>query len=209
MKVLSLFSFRSRLFLGLVLLLLWGTGCVLNPRAISPTIEDLSLPDYEDLVPDGATTIADLLRPDRDPLTGNIVSSAFISTLARYNISLSEGEIQELQRRVSLAPNGNWARNRNASSQETLESNFERFGSAFDPPPVDANEYKERALAFADKLRVPYYLDLQYYSESKQLLVVKWDRNTREFIIVEADGSLVNYLISSVVTLPRYVQIDL
>lgn len=190
-------------------LLLWLTGCVLNPRAISPTMEDLSLPDYEDLVPDGATTIADLLRPDRDPLTGNIVSSAFVSTLARYNIALSEGEIQELQRRVSLAPSGNWARNRNATEEETLESNFQRFAAAFDPPPVDAREYKERALAFADKLRVPYYLDLQYYSESKQLLVIKWDRNTREFIIVEADGSLVNYLISSAVTAPRYVRIDL
>lgn len=184
----------------ILLLLVCTQACVVNPIANQPDPQALSLPDFEELLPDSNPFEFSPTQP---------ASGSFISTLNSYGIRLSNAELNSLKRLLNLQPTGQWARTRTQTAEQVLNANFRRFGSLFQPPPADAEEYRQRALAFAQKKNIPYFLDLQYYLDTRQLLVVRWDEKTGEFITLQPDGSLINYLISMAVKSNRYLRIEL
>lgn len=178
------------------------TACIKLPPAPPPDQSTIDIPDYEKLVPGNSPTVG--LSPatlEQKP------GSSFQQELAQQGIKLSATELQLLQQLARVRPNGSWAASQTRSEDENLKFNFQRFGSLLQPPPVTAEYYKQRAIDFAKLPGVPLYLDVQYYQQKTQLLVVKWDSQTWEFVILRPDGTLVNYLTSRTVGPPRYLQI--
>lgn len=183
-----------------IVLVVLGLACTRSPVAPRPTASDLDVPDFDEIVP------KDGLVSDSSPvyIPG---SGSFLDLLARQGIQLNSIEIESLRKVMALKPSGKWAVSRNRTEEETLENNFQRFGKMLKSPPANAAAYKKLAIAFASKSNVPYYLDLQYYADTRTLLAVKWDSKTGEFVIIRSDGSLINYLISLGVQAPRYLKI--
>lgn len=178
-------------------------ACTRSPVAPRPTADDLSVPDFEDLIPKEGGLVNET-SPVYIPGSGS-----FLDLLARQGINLTATDIDALKKVMTLKPSGKWGVSRNSTEVKTLENNFLRFGQMFKSPPADAEAYKKLAMAFANKKNVAYYLDLQYYTETRTLLAVKWDSKTGEFIIIRSDGSLINYLVSLGVQAPRYLKIVL
>ena len=186
--------------------LLLLSACVVNPTATRPDAASLKLPDFEDLVPDTDSSLNPGLSPETPavPKTGT-----FMATLSGYGIRLSSLELSALKKLITVKPTGKWSRTRTQSAEQSLNANYKRFASLFEPVPADAAAYQKQAVAFAEKLTVPYYLDLQYYLDSGQFLVIRWSEKSGEFIGVQPDGTVINYLISTAVKPPRYLKIDL
>lgn len=189
---------------GVILL----ASCAKNPAP--PQASDINIPDYEELVPGGLTNFDGQDPTDTNPVqTLPPQQSVFIQTMNQLGVRLSDAEIQQIQTLTKVNPTGEWAPSRDKTADENLEANFLRFGNLFLPPPNDANEYKDKAKTFAEKLNVPYYMDVKYYLDTQEFLLVKWDENSKEFVVVRPDGSLVNYLLSSAITPPRYLKVDI
>lgn len=200
----------ARLFL--LLLLGFVGGCTKNPEAPAVTSPS-ALPDFEDIAPDGSTTLNNLPGSPASGLPSNplapISTGNFVATLTSFGVRMSNQELLALKKRVAITPNGKWSRTVSQNADQTLQANFKRFGALFNPPIEDAETYKEKALAFARRTDVPHFLDVQFYLDKNQFLVNKWDKNTQEFISIQPDGTVINYLLSSAIKSPRYVEIDL
>lgn len=203
------FSLLLPLLLGGLVLPL---GCTKNPQApvvVSPS----ALPDFEDIAPDGSTGLSNLPGGQTNPLPNTpqapISNGNFVATLTSFGVRMTNPELQTLQKRLAVKPNGKWSRTVSQNADQTLQANFKRFGALFNPPIEDAEAYKAQALAFAERTDVPYFLDVQFYLDKNQFLVNKWDKKTQEFISIQPDGTVINYLISSAIKSPRYVEIDL
>lgn len=181
------------------------SACVLNPVADRPDQDVLLLPSFGDLLPDGGTPgVPAGTEPSAIP---NSVSLRL--NLERLNVNLSAQEWEQLSMITQTAPTGRWSKSIDKSPEQNLIANFQRFSPLFSPPISSAEAYRAQAVAFAEKATVPYYLDLKYYLENKRLLVVKWDANSGEFLVVQSDGTLVNYLITQAVSPPRYLEVVL
>lgn len=201
-------NLQSPLKVLCVVFLLLPTACVVNPTAARPDSSSLKLPDFEDLLPDAGDSGG--LKPDTALNTPTLPKTGtFMATLNSYGIRLSSLELNALKKLITVKPTGKWSRTRTQSAEQSLNSNYKRFASLFEPVPADADEYQKRAITFAEKLTVPYYLDLQYYLDSGQFLVIRWSEKTGEFIGIQPDGAVINYLISTAVKPPRYLKIDL
>jgi hypothetical protein len=186
-------------------------ACTKNPTA--PVTVASALPDFEDILPDGSNTLnpppgTTLPVIPNNPL-GPISNGAFVATLTSFGIRMDNQELIRLKNLITVQPNGQWSRTRTQTAAQALQANFTRFGALFNPPLEDAEAYKTQAIAFAQKSGVPYFLDVQYYLDKNQFLVSKWDKTTEEFISIQPDGTVINYLTSSAIKSPRYVEIDL
>lgn len=194
-------SMRYALFVsGLSLM-----ACSLIPAAPKPLPDQLLLPRYEDLLPDGAAApglpaspeaSAD---PNAEPRLRNV--------LEQLNVPFSEQNWLTLRRLVDTQPSGRWSRSQDFSEAENLQANFQRFGPLFNPPINSAENYRVRAVSFAEKASVPHYLDLDYFLTHQRILVAKWDTASGEFVVKQSDGSLVNYLLTQAVAPPRYLKV--
>jgi hypothetical protein len=196
----------------LLLALTLSSGCTKNPEA--PVVTSPSaLPDFEDIAPDGSTTLSNLPGGQNNVIPNNplipISNGNFVATLTSFGVRMTNQELQSLKKRVAVKPNGKWSRTVSQNADQALQANFKRFGALFNPPIEDAEAYKTQALAFAERTDVPFYLDVQFYLDKNQFLVNKWDKDTQEFISIQPDGTVINYLISSAIKSPRYVEIDL
>lgn len=190
------------------LLIIGGLSCAKSPRALTPSASDLLLPSYEDLLPDGRPSVG----PSIGPGLGNGSSpsdTGMTATLATLGIRLTSEQQTQLRTLTEVQPNGRWSRSQNQTAEQNLLANYRRFNPLFTPAFESAEEYRIRALSFAEKSTVPHYLDLQYYLDNNRLLVVKWDETSGEFVVIQADGTLVNYLITRVIQPPRYLKVDL
>lgn len=198
---------RHPLKSGIVLSVLLTAACVKSPQAPKVQASDLKLPSFEDLLPDGLSQAG--TRPSPVPSASAPSSQGLLASLNQLNIRLSTQEITQLRNLTQVQPNGRWARSQNDTAEQNLVKNFLRFGPLFTPSLDTAEEYRLKAVTFAEKASVSYYLDLQYYLDSKGLLVVKWSEETGEFVMIQPDGTLANYLISHAIQPPRYLKIDL
>lgn len=188
----------------LILSLFFSSSCALNPIAQRPNANELVLPSFEELLPDGPSNTDQL--PHVDP---NANSGSLLTTLSTLGIHLSNEEVSQLRKLTEIQPNGRWSRSQTQTPEQNLLANFRRFGPLFTPPLESAEEYRVQAISFAEKASVPYYLDLQYYLDAKRLLVIKWDETSGQFVVVQSDGSLVNYLITHAIQSPRYLKVEL
>lgn len=186
-------------------------ACVTNPTPPQPSASDLVLPGFDDLVPDstGVTTPAvPGIEPSAPPI--NPQEPLLRSQLASLGVELTNQEWAQLRSLIAVKPNGFWSQSVSRTAEQNLISNYERFGSLFNDPPLDdAETYRAQALAFAEREDVPFYLDFRYYVSNQRLLVVKWDQDSGEFVVLQMDGSLVNYLITRDIVAPRYLKVVL
>ena len=187
------------------------SACITNPTAPTPSQSDLVLPGFDDLVPD-ATGNGTPAIPGVEPSTSPDMPTdpSLRTQLGSLGVEFSNQEWAQLRALVAVKPNGFWSRSVNSSPEQNLLSNFQRFGSLFnDPPLLDAENYRERAVEFAERDDVPFYLDFRYYVANQRLLLVKWDQDSGEFVVLQLDGSLVNYLITRDIVAPRYLKVVL
>lgn len=180
-----------------------AAGCAKSPTPRQPTAAELLLPSYEDLLPGGPSNVDQSIpMPSAEPGT------SLSENLARYGVRLSADELERIDTLTKVQPSGKWSRSQSQSPEQNLLANFNRFNILFAPPFDTAEEYRVRAISFAEKTTVPYYLDLAYYNDTKRLLVVKWDETSGEFVVIQSDGSLVNYLTTRAIRPPRYLKIE-
>ncbi len=204
---------RQLIIFGLCLLTL--SACITNPTPARPSASDLVLPGFDELVPDSTGGNSPILpgadprsTPSTDPT--NPADPLLRVQLASLGVELTNQEWAQLRALIAVEPNGFWSRSVSRSPEQNLLSNFQRFGSLFNDPPLDdAEHYRERAVAFAKRDDVPFYLDFRYYVANQRLLVVKWDEDSGEFVVLQLDGSLVNYLITRDIVAPRYLKVVL
>ena len=190
---------------ALIVLSLSLSACSLIPAAEQPLPDQLLLPRYEDLLPDGAAAPGLPANPDAsaDPTA----EPRLRNVLEQMNVPFSEQNWLTLRRLVDTQPSGLWSRSQDFSAAENLQANFQRFGPLFNPPINSAEAYRVRAVSFAEKASVPHYLDLDYFLTHQRILVAKWDASTSEFVVKQSDGSLVNYLLTQAVPSPRYLKV--
>lgn len=180
------------------------SACALNPLANRPSTEELLFPSYEDLLPDGRVSATTPIDSGSEPVAGDMSLQATLSSLG---VQLSSQEWTQLRFLTEVKPNGHWSRSSDRSAEQNLLANFRRFAPLFNPPIQTAEEYRTRAVAFAEKEKVDYYLDFRYYTSNNRLLVVKWDIDSGEFLVIQSDGTLVNYLITQDIEPPRYLKV--
>lgn len=172
------------------------------------------MPSFEDLLPGGFGSTSQTGANGSTTTTPGAISSAppdggtLIANLNALGVRLSAQEIVQLQNMTQVQPSGRWSKSQDKTAEQNLLANFKRFGPMFTPSIADADTYRLQAVTFAEKSAVPYYLDLQYYLDTKQLLVLKWDEVTGEFVMVQSDGTLANYLITHAIQAPRYYKIQ-
>ncbi|HEY9840670.1 MAG: hypothetical protein ACAI44_13280 [Candidatus Sericytochromatia bacterium] len=177
----------------------------MSPHAPKPNPADLLLPSFDALIPGGTDTSG--LAPS--PVPSASAGVGLLASLSQLGIHLSTEEITQLRNLTEVQPNGRWSRSQSQTAEQNLLANYKRFSPLFNPSLDSAEEYRLRAVTFAEKATVPYYLDLQYYLDTKRLLVAKWNEESGEFVVVQSDGSLVNYLITHAIQPPRYLKVEL
>ena len=102
------------LLLSLLLLaLVLSSGCTKNPEA--PVVTSPSaLPDFEDIAPDGSTTLSNLPGGQNNAIPINplipISNGNFVATLTSFGVRMTNQELQTLKKRVAIKPSGKWSR---------------------------------------------------------------------------------------------------
>ncbi len=201
------YSFFHLILSSLVSLSL--SACVINPQAERPELNDLRLPDYEDLISGGGNDILDPNLPRGGIQSPNLDTGELRETLrTRYGIQLDNQQWNQLRLLTQVTPNGNWSASSNRSAEDNLEINFERFSSLFTPSIDTADEYKRRAVTFAENSRVPFYLDINFFVNQRRIVLIKWDEESGEFILLQPDGTVANYLITRDITPANYVKVN-
>ncbi len=169
------------------------TGCTsYSPPA--PVIEDVNFPDLKG-VPATQSKI---------PVTN------FSSQLKSNALNLDKDEISLLKTYTETKPVGTWATSDNLTSKKTLENNFQNLRHTFGlNGPVTEKEYMVKAIAFAtsNNFYAKFYFDSQYFQKKHKILVIKWDAQTKEFIIIHINGRISNYQLTESIGLPRYISI--
>lgn len=190
--------------------LLTLAACITNPTAPRPSASDLILPGFDDLLPDSTGGVATLPGVEPSVAPGTPQEPLLRTQLGSLGVELTSQEWAQLRSLIAVEPNGFWSQSVSRSAEQNLLSNFQRFGSLFNDPPLDdAESYREQAVAFAKREDVPFYLDFRYYVSNQRLLLVKWAEDSGEFVVLQLDGSLVNYLITRDIVAPRYLKVVL
>lgn len=198
-----------RLFLLSVLSSFLLAACVINPQPDRPTLSDLRLPDYEDLISGGGQDILDPELPRGGIESPTLDTGELRETLRlQYGIQLNDAQWAQLRALTQVSPNGEWSASANRSAQENLEVNYQRFSPLFTPIITSVNEYKLKAVTFAENPRIPFYLDVNYFVTRQTILLVKWSEATGEFILLQPDGTVANYLITRDITPANYVKVQ-
>lgn len=200
-RVFSIFCFSLiGLFLG---------ACITNPRPEQPTLADLRLPNYEDLISGGGEDVLDPNLPQGGIQSPNLDTGVLRETLRlQYGIQLDNSQWAQLRALTQVSANGNWSASANRSAEENLEVNYQRFSPLFTPIITSVNEYKLKAVSFAENPRVSFYLDVNYFVTRKTLLLIKWNEETGEFILLQPDGTVANYLVTRDITPANYVKVQ-
>lgn len=203
---------RYPVIASLVLGLCFGgllSACVINPQPDRPTLSDLRLPDYEDLISGGGTDILDPDLPRGGIQSPSLDTGELRETLRlQYGIQLNNAQWAQLRALAQVSPNGEWSASANRTAQENLEVNYQRFSPLFTPLITSVNEYKLKAVSFAENPQVPFYLDVNYFVTRQSILLVKWSEASGEFILLQPDGTVANYLITRDITPANYVKVQ-
>lgn len=170
--------------------LLTGSCTTFSP--IAPVVEDVPV------LIDGKPVIV-----SKDPAVN------FTNDLYAQGIRLSDDDKKDIFNLKTVKPIGRWAITDNSTAKNNLENNFDSYRLTFTPVPKDSTEYMTNAIRFANSTNyyAKYYFDTEYYKQKKKTLLIKWDPQTAEFIIIHSDGRVSNYQITNKIGSPRYYAI--
>jgi hypothetical protein len=157
---------------------------------VAPIVEDVPL------VVDGKPVVV-----SKDPVTN------FTNELFAQGIKLSVDDNKDVFNLKTTKPTGRWAIAENSTAKVNLENNFDSYKNTFNPMPKDDVEYMTNAIKFANSNNyyAKYYFDTEYYKQKKKVLLIKWDPQTMEFLIIHIDGRVSNYQITNKIGSPRYI----
>lgn len=129
----------------------------------------------------------------------------FYTALGRNGTRVDNRLLKELIRYTRLPYTGKWTTGPEHNSDRNLEKHFRKHRQDFPHPPATAAEYLQRALAFAHRAddRVRYYVD----THERYLAVVKWDPQTREFLVPRLNGQIATYFLRPSLTPNRFLLI--
>jgi len=146
------------------------------------------------------------------PLVNGVISknpnTNFTNDLKQAGITLNANELNLVKQYVAVRPNGQWAATETVDSKKNLNDNFKSFKTTFVPNgPETEFTYMEKAIQFSNSanLYARFYFDTEYYKNRKKILVIKWDTQTKEFILIYLDGTISNYQVSAKIFPPRYI----
>ncbi|MBC7475507.1 MAG: hypothetical protein H7263_14555 [Candidatus Sericytochromatia bacterium] len=145
--------------------------------------------------------------------TNNIVLAKnpvtnFKTQLQLQGINLSNDETNKVVSLQHVKSSSQWAASDSGDANSNLENNFYSFSNSLNPNgPQTSNDYFNRAANYADSVNSysKYYFDTEYYKKKQIVLLVKWDTQTREFIIIHFDGNISNYQKTNNLNSTRYV----
>lgn len=158
---------------------------------IAPVVEDIQIP-----IVDGQPLVV-----STDPIVN------FNNELRAQAIILSSEETKMVTSLKLTQPIGRWLPGENTTALTVLENNFNEFKDTFLVKPKDTTEYMTNAVKFANSQNfyARYYFDTEYYKKKNKVLLVKYDPQTTEFIVIHIDGRVSNYQMSNKITVPRYI----
>ena len=161
----------------------------LSPTA--PIVEDLKTP-----IVDGKPIIV-----SNNPVT------KFNDELRAKGINLTDEENIILKNLKVVKPIGRWVASETSSAKAILENNFNEFKNTFANQPQSDTDYMVNAIKFANSANfyARYYFDTEYYAQKKKVLLIKWDPQTTEFIVIQVDGRVSNYQMTNKIGAPRYI----
>ncbi len=175
-----------------LLFLLFTTGCSISPIAPIPDVKD-------PMINSGNTNNIVLAK---NPVTN------FKTQLQLQGINLSNDETNKVISLQHVKSSGQWAVSESSDANSNLENNFYSFGNSLNPNgPQTSDDYFTRAVNYSNSVNFysKYYFDTEYYKKKQIVLLVKWDTQTREFIIIHLDGNISNYQKTNSLSSTRYV----
>jgi hypothetical protein len=131
----------------------------------------------------------------------------FYNQLRLEGINLNNSELDLIRQYKDTKANGNWATS-GEEAEAGLSGNFQSLKGTFVPNgPKTENDYLNKALQFAgsENYYARYYFDTSYYKMRNKILVIKWDPQTKEFIVIHTDGRISNYQMAENIGPPRYI----
>jgi len=134
----------------------------------------------------------------------------FKNKLKNKNIFLSNQEYNEIKSLKETKARREWINAPDKTSLETLEYNFNELAKTIKPiPPKSKEEYFNMALSFAisENFYAKRYFDIEYYKLTSKILVIKFDPQTLEFVIIDLNGRISNYQMINKIKEDRYILI--
>lgn len=119
----------------------------------------------------------------------------------------TEAHLDMIRAATGVAPSGIWGTKGSETPEQTMVSDFERYGIRFKPVKPDAKTYHADAVAFAAGRDGRFYVDTQFFKQYGQPLVAKWDEPSREFILITTDGAITTYTSVSILPDSRYLAV--
>lgn len=190
----------------LTVLIIFSCSCS-NASPIAPVIYSVS-----PVLPQNSYNNSDLMKTPNNTgySTNTALSYDFFNNLKGFNITLSNQEIELLQKYQVFIPSGKWGYSENKTPKDTLEDNFLNYKNTFSyNKPNNSSEYMEMAIRFLQSTNyyAKYYLDSVYYKNRGKLLVIRWDPQTKEFTVIHLDGRVSNYQMIDNISTARYIDL--
>jgi len=157
-----------------------------------------------------APEITDLTQPDLETTDVKALRNNFYAGLKQQDIVLTSYEIELLKSYITTVPIGKWSKSDSSTALEVLDSNYNDYKGSFKDKQFTSNfAYMEDAVKFAkaNLKTANYYFDITYYKKRSNILVVKWDILSKEFILIHIDGRISNYQITDDLGISRYIAI--
>jgi hypothetical protein len=134
----------------------------------------------------------------------------FKNKLKNRGILLSNDEYNQIKLLRDTKPIKEWISAPNKTSLETLEANFQELSKTIKPKiPESKEEYFNMAFSFAvsENFYAKRYFDIEYYKLSSKIIVVKFDPQTFEFLVIDLYGKISNYQMVNKIREDRYILI--
>lgn len=127
--------------------------------------------------------------------------------LSLNGVQLQPQDLAVISRYLTVRPTGQWSVGPMGNAVLNLQRHFSQSGRLLQPPTLTPQEYTQRAMAFVTRTGVPYYLDVQFYKQRRQVSVAMWDAASREFAVVGLQGELVAYMRRDAMEPGRFVKL--
>ncbi len=140
-------------------------------------------------------------------IVSNDPNTRFNDELRAKGINLTDEDNKILLSLKLAKPIGRWSASETSTAKSILESNFNEFRDTFINKPLSDTDYMTNAIKFANSTNyyARFYFDTEYYNQKKKVLLIKWDPQTTEFIVIQVDGRVSNYQMTNKIAEPRYI----
>ena len=134
--------------------------------------------------------------------------SDFVNALNSLNINLTPQDYQQIKALANVVPSGIWTPGPENNSEKNKTGHFLKHANDFKPPFKSVDAYYKAAIDFANSPEGDYYFDTHSYNLDRVISVVKWNKLTKEFTVLRANGQTATYFINNKLAPKRFVIIS-